>query len=259
MTDPMNREEAEGWVKRSLGCGVVVLEVTDEHCSDSFDDALRWWIGKKGIKRHAVQNVSSGISTYSMPDDCDEVLSVWFPGVQLDVIASINPFAFIDVDMLPVAYASLTGIPGGSFYGTLNQMIAHSETAKRVVGSEPSWEYSRVDNLLSIYPVNHSTGTVVARYASTTLVTEDPVAPDTTPVNDFRKLRFRDRDMILRYARACLKERLGRVRGKYTEFPSAGGAKSMDGETLLAEAQDEKLSLDQELISLSDPVPFIVG
>lgn len=259
MTDPMTRTEAVNWVKRALGCGAVILEVTEEHADDAFDDAIRWWVSRKGIKRHAVQNITSGESSYVMPDDCDEVLAVWFPGVQLDVIAAINPFAFIDVEMLPVAYQSLTGLPGGSFYGTLNQMIQHAATARRVIGAEPTWEYDKDINTLHIYPTNHQSGTAIARYASTTLVTEDPVAPATTPVNDLRKLRWRDRDLILRYARAALKVRLGRVRSKYTEWPSAGGAKSMDGETLVSEGQGEFDTLTTELIGLSDPVPFVVG
>jgi len=259
MTDPLNRNDAIDWVKRSLGCGAVILEVTEYHADDSFDDALRWWIGRKGVKRHAVQTVTSGESSYTMPDDCDEVLSVWFPGVQLDVIAAINPFAFIDVEMLPVAYQSLTGLPGGSFYGTLHQMIAHASTARRIIGAEPAWEYDKDINTLSIYPTNHQSGTVIARYASTKLITEDPTPPDTTPANDFKSLRFRDRDLILRYARAALKVRLGRVRSKYSEWPSAGGAKSMDGETLVSEGQAEWDTLTNELIGLSDPVPFVVG
>lgn len=259
MTDPLNREDAIGWVQRSLGCGAVILEVTEEHSEDAFDDALRWWIARKGIKRHAVLAVYSGESSYEMPTDCDEVMAVWFPGVQLDVIASINPFAFIDVEMLPVAYQSLTGLPGGSFYGTLHQMIAHAETARRVIGAEPAFEYDKDTNLLQIYPTNHTSGTVIARYASQKLITVDPTPPATTPKNDFANLRFRDRDLILRYARAALKVRLGRVRSKYTEWPSAGGAKTMDGDTLLTEGREEFDTLTEELIGLSDPVPFVVG
>src|SRR5210317_536597 len=185
MTDPLNREEAIEWIKESLGCGAVILEVTEQHSENAFDDALRWWIGRKGIKRHAVQQVVSGESSYEMPDDCDEVLAVWFPGVQLDVIASINPFAFIDVEMLPVAYQSLTGLPGGSFYGTLHQMIAHASRARRVIGAEPAFEYDKDVNTLHIYPTNHQSGTVIARYASTKLITVDPTPPATTPKNDF--------------------------------------------------------------------------
>ena len=56
-----------------------------------------------------------------------------------------------------------------------------------------------------------------------------------------------------------MKIRLGRVRSKYTEWPSAGGSKSMDGDTLVAEGREDQESLANELISLSDPMPFVVG
>lgn len=255
----MTRAEAIAWAKRRLGGGVVVIELCEEHFEDAFGDAVRWYIGRKGIKRRAVQNLSPGIQEYMMPDDCDEVLEVWFPGVQIDIIAAVNPFAFIDIDQLPVAYQSITGVPGGSFYGTFHQILAHAETARRVVGSEPAYEYFKDVNVIHIAPRNQRTGMAVVRYVSTRLCADDPTPPDTFPLNDFRNLRYRHRDLILRYMIAALKERLGRIRGKYTEFPSAGGTKNLDGETLLGEAQNEMEALNTELLELNEGVPFLVG
>lgn len=253
MTSPCTKAEALAWAKRRLGCGVTVLEIQNEHVDDAFDDAVRWWISKKGVKRTAATVVASGIQEYTMPDDTDEVLQVWFPGVQVDIIAAVNPFAFIDIDQLPVAYQSITGVPGGSFFGTFHQILAHAETARRVIGAEPAFEYEKVTNTLRIFPKNHASGTVLARYASNVLTSE-------TNTDDFcAKISVRDRDIILRYTLAMLKETLGRIRSKYTEWPGAGGAKTMDGDTLLTESQTEREALNEELIGLSDPVPFVVG
>jgi len=257
--DPKTREEALEWGPIELGCGVVTIELTDKHVEDAFDDAVRWWIARRGMRRHAVTTITQGVQVYSMPEDTDEVLDVWFPGVQLDVIAAIEPYAFIDVDMLPVAYQSLTGVPGGQFYGTLSQIIAHAETARRIISSEPSWRWFQERNELHIFPRQHMGGTAVVRYISSILRTEDPVAPETTPRNDFRYLRFRDRDLILKYFLATLKQKLGRIRGKYSSLPSAGGEKNLDGDTLLTEAREEMRELTEEIIGLSDGVPFITG
>jgi hypothetical protein len=257
--DPTTKTDALEWIKRKAGGGVVVLELCDEHFSDAFDDAIRWYIGRKGIKRRAVVNLAPAAQEYSMPEDCDEVLEIWFPGVQIDIIAAVNPYAFIDIDQLPVAYQSITGVPGGSFYGTFHQILSHAETARRVIGSEPAWEYFKDTNIVHIAPRNQRVGSAIARYASTTLRVEEPVSPATTPINDFRKLRFRHRDLILRYAIAQTKDRLGRVRSKYTEFPSAGGTKNLDGDTLLGEAQGEMEKLDAEILELNEGVPFLVG
>jgi len=257
--DPLNRADVISWLKRGLGGGIVVIELCQEHFEDSFADAIRWYIGRNGIKRRAVQNIVGGIQEYQMPDDCDELLEVWFPGVQLDIIAAINPYAFIDVDQIPTASQSITGVPGGSFYGTLHQVLAHAETARRITGSEPAWEYFKDTNTLHIAPRNQRGGLAIARYISTTLGCDNPVFPATTPVNDFKRLRFRHRELILRYALAKVKERLGRVRGKYSDLPSSGGAKTLDGETLLAESKEEVMALNEEIMELNEGVPFLIG
>ena len=257
--DPKTRAAAIAWLKRSLGSGVVVVELCQDHFEDSFADAIRWYVGRKGIKRRAMANILSGVQEYSMPEDTDEVLEVWFPGVQIDIIAAVNPYAFIDIDQLPVAMQSVTGTPGGSFYGSLHQILAHAETARRVVGSEPAWEYFKDTNVLHVTPRSQRGGLAIVRYASTTLGCDAPVPPATTPVNDFAKIRVRHRELILRYALAKIKERLGRVRGKYTELPSAGGTKSLDGDTLLSESREEVTTLNAEIMELNEGVPFLVG
>ena len=263
MAEPKNKTQALEWIERKLGGGRVVIELLIEHLDDAFDDAIRWYIGHKGIKRHAAVNLSPGIQEYTMPDDTDEVIEIFFPGVQLDIIAAVNPYAFIDVDQLPVAYSSVTGVPGGQFYGTLHQILSHAETARRIVGSEPAWEYHKDRNIIYLFPRNQRTGSVVARYASTRLGVHDQDDAENNPdgeKNDFAAMRFRERDLILRYAVAATKERLGRVRSKYTDgMPSAGGSKNLDGETLLGEAQNEMETLTTTLLSLSNPVPFLVG
>lgn len=253
MSKPCTRATAISWMKRQLGCGVVVVELTDDHLDDAFDDAVRWWIGRRGIKKLAAQNLTPGQQEYTMPDNTDEVLEVWFPGVQIDIIAAVNPYAFIDVDQLPVAYQSITGVPGGSFYGTFMQIIQHAETARRVMGSEPTWRYERDTNTLLIFPRNQRTGSAIVRYISNSMT-------DTTEDDEFcKKISVRDRDIILKYARAKAKEMLGRIRGKYSEWPAAGGGRSLDGDALIGEARDEMERLNEEVIGLSDPVPFLVG
>jgi len=257
--DPKTREEALEWGPIELGCGVVVVELTDQMVEDAFDDAVRWWISRRGMRRHAVTQTTQGTQIYSMPEDTDEVLDVWFPGVQLDVIAAIEPYAFIDVDMLPVAYQSLTGVPGGQFYGTLSQIIAHAETARRIISSEPAWRWFQERNELHIFPRQHVSGVAIVRYISNILRTEDPTPPETTPRNDFRHLRFRDRDLILRYFMATLKQKLGRIRSKFQSLPGAGGEKTLDGQDLLSEAKEELRELTEEIQGLSDGVPFLTG
>lgn len=256
----MTAEEAQEWALRQLGGDVVRIELRRQHVVDCWNNTVRWWIARRGVKRHAVVQTTPGISEYAMPGDCDQVIQVWFPGGRFDVIAAVNPYAFLDVDMLPVAFSTVTGVPGGQFYSTLHQILSHAETARRVMGAEPDWEYDKEHNTVRIFPANQRAGTVVARYASTRFVAEDPVPPATFPKNDLREIRFRDRDILLRYLLADLKGVLGRIRAKYVDgMPSAGGTKTMDGDSLMGESQSEKEALTEELLGLSDPIPFITG
>lgn len=264
MADPTNRKDVIDWIQRKLGGGVIILELHPEHFDDAFDDAVRWYVGYRGIKRHAAVNLVPGRQEYTMPDDTDQVIQVWFPGTQIDIIAAVNPFAFIDVDQLPVAYQSITGVPGGQFYGTLHQILSHAETARRIVGSEPDWDYYKDRNLLQVFPRNVRTGTLVARYASTRLNAWDADDAENNPgglKNDFKdSLLYRERDIFMRYALAEVKIRLARVRGKFLDgMPSAGGPKILDGQTLLDEAMEAKEKLKEELLGLSDGVPFFTG
>ena len=240
------------------------MEVSPEALDDAFDDAIRWYVGYRGIKRHAAVNLVPGVQEYTMPDDCDAVIQVWFPGVQLDIIAAVNPFAFIDVDQIPVAYQSITGVPGGQFYGTLHQILAHAETARRITGSEPDWDYYRDRNLLNTFPRNVRTGSLLARYASTRLNAYARDDAENNPdglKNDFSEgLMWRERDLIMRYCLAEAKIRVGRARSKYQDGMSgAGGPKLLDGSSLIDEANTTKEQLKEEIMGMSDPVPFMTG
>jgi len=261
MTDPMNKTETIEWLKLQLGGGTVIIELLAEHFDTAFTDAIRWYVARKGIKRRAVVNLVSSIQDYVMPDDCDQVVDVTFPGFMLDITGAMNPYSFIDVDQLQVSQSSISGVPGGSFYGTRQLIMQHTETARRITGAEPAWEYDKGTNTVHVYPYSQRSGAMMAEYMSTVVVVDDPVSPATTPVNDFRRrMTFRDRDIILRYAHAKTKWMLARTRGKYTDgMPSAGGSKNLDGDTLLGEAQGEIEALNEEIKALGEPVGFLVG
>lgn len=253
MTRPCTRQDGVGWVKRQLGCGMANVELTAAQLDDFWDDAIRWWAGRRGIEKLAAVQLTPGFQEYTMPDDTDFVIDVFFPGVQVDVIAAVNPFAFIDVDQLPVAYQSITGVPGGSFYGTLFQILQHAGTARRVMSSEPAFDYDRNRNIVRISPRNVRDGTAFAQYLSRDVTSE-------SSTDDFCvRLTERDRDLILKYALAKAKYTLGLIRSKYSDWPSAGGRVSMDGDSLRTEAQAEMAELNEELLGLNDPVPFITG
>lgn len=49
------------WAKRKLGGGTVVLEMSQDQAEDCFYDAVRWYVGNKGIKRYAATQLVPGV------------------------------------------------------------------------------------------------------------------------------------------------------------------------------------------------------
>ena len=131
---------------------------------------------------------------------------------------------------------------------------------QRILGGEPSWEWDEDTRQLRLFPGDRTwSGSIIAKYISSTLNDVDPVK-STDLANDLKKISFRDLDLLLRYYIVELKERLGRVRGKYADgFPAAGGDKRLDGDTLLAEVQTDRQMLNEEIMEVGGPTPPFLG
>lgn len=252
-SDPINEQEAVDWLARQLGCGVVVVELTEEHVRDAFYEAIRWWVSRRGLIKKFDLDMTSGKVDYDLPEDVDVVVDVIFQGATYDIAMSYAGGSYNIYDFDYDGIRSLSGIPGGMFYGTLAEIMMMSETGRRVISAERAWDYDKARNVLQIFPSSKYSGRAVVYYLSNKLNVDDPD-------NEFAKLMVRDRDLILRYAKAALKETLGRIRGKYSGgVPSANGTVSLDGDVLLGEAQQEKEALNMEIMGMSDPVPMIIG
>ena len=118
------------------------------------------------------------------------------------------------------------------------------EIMRRVLSNEGSW--SVVNNkYIQLYPAPTETPTpVIVEYR----------ALDSNTINHAY------RNWIQRYALACAKGVLGRIRGKYRSLPGPGGGAQLDGGVLVGESSQEKKELMEELISEIEERPmFIVG
>jgi len=251
--DPKTRSEVLEWGVRALSSGVVAVELKPEAVADAWDAAKRWWAGLRGMSREAV--AVGGAGRYTMPSDCEMVIDVFFCGESLG-ITDFEPYVMLDVDEIS---ATSLSVPWSSFYSTLGLYMQRHEMGRRILSAEPSWDWDQESSALLIYPTTY-TGAIIAHYLSTEVRDEDPVHPATLPRNDLRRMRNRDRDLLLRWFVADLKDRLGRVRGKYQGgLPSAGGLQQLDGDVLRGEAAEEKQTLKDEAISLSDSPPMIIG
>jgi hypothetical protein len=66
------------------------------------------------------------------------------------------------------------------------------------------------------------------------------------------------RNWIQRYALACSKGILGKIRGKYNTLPGPGGGAQLDGESLSRESAEEKKLLVEELLTEIEEKPYFI-
>lgn len=239
---PRTKKDVIANVKSSLGEGVVKLELKENHFSDSYEDALRWFIAMKGLERLWLTPFVEGKQDYEVPDDVDEVTNVIMP------MSGIEAYLPYEADLVMLGLRGIPArdvLPNMDRYSSLVQQFQYAEMSQRVLGNEFDWEWLPDMRILRVYARRTFTpsGNMLVEYISDTI--------------DLRMLNVRCVDIIVRWMLADCKERLGRIRSKYSEWMMAGGPKTMDGDALLAEASTEKEALQEEIMGLSYPIAFI--
>jgi len=246
---PKSQQEIVEWVKRKLGHPRLKVELTDDQLNDAFNEAVQWFIGRLGLKKTIMINVVAGQSDYpDFPEDVDDIVSVTPPRMTgWDLAPWEQESAFLGFSGFPVAGNSPLGggVGGGGGYSALVQGIQYSEQAKRVMSGDFDWEWYPETRTLRIYPKPPESGQMMVSYMMNTI--------------DLKMMNVRMVSLVRKMALAESKHTLGRMRSKYSEWAMAGGEKSMDGDTLLGESQTEKDELNEEISSLSYPVPFSIG
>ena len=77
MADPKTRAEVLDWGVRKIGGGKVVIELEDNDVDDAFDDAIRWYVARKGIQRRAIVNLIPGVQEERLqPEDLAQAATV---------------------------------------------------------------------------------------------------------------------------------------------------------------------------------------
>jgi len=138
---------------------------------------------------------------------------------------------------------------GGTFLSDFYVAMAYKETMEQTLGIWPSYE------LLSGKDVDGSNYDYIR-------LSPKPTTSLKLGILFSRPMTEGEADQqewIHKYSLAWAKEILGRVRSKYGSVPGPSGEMQLDGATLLSEAQQEKEKLETEIISISEPLGFIVG
>lgn len=254
----MRLSEFKKWVRQKLGqdgdCGVIV-ELTDNQIEQALEDAKDWFHSYFGFYKEAQLSLSSGVAEYDLSaisPAVDEVVQVWFPKDPQYVDFSVLYPGFLDISGFPYEWV---GMFRGSYpQTTLVQTMQTIESTARILSCDLSWEYWQdrstvpVTKLLRVMPVPQISGPAIYQYRV------DPA--------DMKIDWYSPRNLwILReWALAECKYTLGRIRGKYTGgLPAAGGDRTLDGESLISEAQADKERLQTQILDIQGPVMPSVG
>jgi len=231
------------YIKRRLGEPIVDVELEDDHLEDCIDDATRWWAGIMDQVRLAVLSINPNGGNYSVPDDCQEIVDVYFEEGRDRIL---DVFDWAGVELAPVGYGSYFSTPSGA-YSYIQQWQAYLEHGKKVVSVDPDWEYDRYDRILRIYPSGGRDDGSLGNKAA--------ILYQTAQI-DLSKLHNYEFDLVRRYALASAMETLGNIRTKYATIASAQGEVSLNGDTLLGNAEALKENLEQKAKGLRRPPTF---
>jgi hypothetical protein len=242
MIVPRTKEEIKKFILGKLGYPVVKVELSDEHVEIAYNNAVRWFISRKGYKKSRGEYLSGyKEEEFVLPSDVDDVVNVVPPG------SYATEFVPFDAE---AAILGMEGVPiDANFYGIGNysrlvQDLQYREQTRRILGGEFTWEWDADGKILYIYNRMKISGKMIIEYIANNI--------------DLVRMNSRVVDLIVRRGLCEAKEILGRIRSKYSEWPMAGGPKSMDGDTLLGEAREDKERLDEEIDGLSYPISFLV-
>lgn len=245
---PQNDADITDFIQKKLGAGVVGVELTTDQIDDAIEDAKMEFQALIGqAKQHTLTLGGSG-GAYNMPADCLDVVEVRF---DINESSLFDQFDWAGVELGPLnfgmygAYRMDGGGVGGG-YSYLVQALQNRELAKDVLSLQRGWYWSYEQKKLHIFPADGEIGTSAwTRY----LVTEV----------DVTLLRPYEYKLLRRYALAEAMETLGNIRTKYASLPSATGDMSLNGDTMMANAETMKDLLLEKMRRRRKPDGFLVG
>lgn len=210
-------------------------------------EAKRWFVAKKGVEKKLRLTLTTGTTSYNMPDDCDAVYDVAVQDSQLDISLIFSPNLLAD-EKVPYSVFAPPSSAAGGLYSSFVQALQYTAMAKRIIGAEVNWQFFPYETPKSLLILPNPSGTITAlvQYKSSNIGAID-------------QLPERDHDLIKRFALAWAKRDLGEVYSRYSTWPGAQGPVQVNGPQLLAEARLEFDTLEKELSGSAMPIPILIG
>jgi len=231
------------YVLAQLGHPIVSVELTHFQVKTCIDEAISKldYHAPQWANQFAVFEASAGINVYELPQFMANNLS--YVGYKKDILGLNYTPGSLAFDVTLAFFNTNRFFQGGGL-GDFFLTQQYLEIMRRVLSNEGAWSVVN-GKYLQLYPAPTETPTpVVLEYRAL----------------DSNTLNHAYRNWIQRYALACAKSILGRVRGKYRNLPGPGGGAQLDGGILTQEGAQEKKELMEELmLEIEERPMFIVG
>ena len=248
----MDEDQLKLWILRRLGAPLLKIELTEEHLQDALMTSLHWYAAKKGFIRQYNQQITGGVTQYPLEPHVDKVIEVVFPLSTYDLTPLTSPWgwAWPQENLGMPLTGAIHGFAGAGastsgIVSSFAQVQQYADMARRIFNGDLEWRQE--DRVLYIMPsgLQNYYPSAIVYYTSTMFTLLD--------------LNERDHDLVKRFALAQAKLDLGRIRSKYSDFPTAQGSVGLDGATLLGEGQQEIDALNEELADSAMPIGFMMG
>jgi hypothetical protein len=229
------------YVLAQLGHPVVSVELTPFQVKTCIDEAISRldYHAPQWANQFAIFDASSGLNLYELPQFM--INNLTYVGYKKDILGLNYTPGSLAFDVTLAFFNTNRFFQGGGI-GDFFLTQQYLEIMRRVLSNEGAW--SVVNNkYIQLYPAPTETPTpVIVEYRALDSDTINPAY----------------RNWIQRYALACSKGILGKIRGKYKTLPGPGGGAQLDGESLSRESAEEKKLLVEELLTEIEEKPYFI-
>jgi hypothetical protein len=244
-----NREQLIKEMQLRLADGIVDVELDRDHYDIAINKALSTYrqLSSGSVEESVIFiQTQDNVTEYTLPDEVMEVRRLYRRGI------GANSGTGSNFDPFDMAFNNMYLLNAGQIGGlaTFDAFSQYKETVGRIFGSEYNFTWNRNTKVLKILR-NVRTDEEVA-------VGVYNFIPESVLLKDIYSSPW-----LSNFALANAKYMLGEARSKYQSgLPGAGGAVTLNGDTLKAEAQAEMESLRQSVSMMEEgntPLGFIIG
>jgi hypothetical protein len=233
------RRSVKDYILAKLGYPVVDVELDDFQIEICIDEAISKleYHAPDWMTQYAVFETSAGNNVYELPQViADNLNDVWYRRDFFKFGASPGSLEY-DFAIMFFTNNGLFNNYNVSQYLLMQQYL---KQVKNVLGQMSTWQLIN-NKYLHVWPVpENSTESVILEFRAF-----DPAT-----------IHHAYKNWVQKFSLCLAKEILGGIRGKYETLPGPGGGARLNGAALIAQAQEEKQMLLEELTTEIEGPPL---